>query len=68
MAEIRKKAKVLGIVGKNEKAELIHAIRKAKGCTLCFAKSNGQRPQTNCCFRMHCLKNQAINPGFCVSE
>jgi hypothetical protein len=57
MQDIRKKAQALGIVpGKKTKAELIHAIQQAEGCTPCFGKSNGQCSQTGCCFRHDCLK------------
>jgi hypothetical protein len=54
--EIKKKAKPLGINPKNmKKADLIHAIQKAEGCTECFGKSGGQCPYTNCCFMEDCL-------------
>ena len=45
MPEIRVKAKSLGITpGRMKKAELIHAIQQAEGCTPCFGRSNGQCP------------------------
>jgi len=57
MPEIRVKAKALGITaGKMKKAELIHAIQQAEGCTPCFGRSKGQCPYTNCCFMEDCLK------------
>ena len=40
MPEIKKKAKGLGITpGKMKKADLIHAIQTAEGCTACFGCS-----------------------------
>ncbi len=57
--EIRKKAKTLGITaGKMKKAELIHAIQIAEGCTPCFGTSDGQCTQTDCCFIQDCLKTK----------
>jgi len=57
MPEIRVKAKALGITpGKMKKAELIHAIQQAEGCTPCFGRSNGQCSYTDCCFMKDCLK------------
>ena len=57
MPEIRTKAKGLGITpGKLKKAELIHAIQAAEGCTPCFGWSNGQCVYVDCCFMKDCLK------------
>jgi hypothetical protein len=57
MPEIRDKAKGLGITpGKMKKAELIHSIQIAEGCTPCFGRSNGQCEQSNCCFMQDCLR------------
>ena len=57
MTEVRKKAKALGIIpGKMEKAELVHSIQTAEGCTPCFGKSDGQCEYTDCCFMQDCLK------------
>jgi len=57
MTEARKKAKALGIIpGKMKKAELIHSIQTAEGCTPCFGKSDGQCEYTDCCFMQDCLK------------
>lgn len=57
MPEIRKKAKALGIIpGKLKKAELIHTIQAAEGCTPCFGRSNGQCTNIDCCFMNDCLK------------
>ena len=59
MPEIRKKAKALGITpGKLKKAQLIHTIQAAEGCTPCFGRSNGQCTNTDCCFMKDCLKLQ----------
>jgi len=57
MPEIRANAKALGITpGKMKKTELIHAIQQAEGYTPCFGFSNGQCPNTDCCFMKDCLK------------
>ena len=59
MPEIREKAKALGITpGKTKKAELVHAIQEAEGCNPCFGRSNGQCPNTDCCFMADCLKTR----------
>jgi len=60
MPEIRAKAKSLGITaGKMKKAELIHAIQSAEGCTPCYGRSNGDCPWTECCWRSDCFKTTA---------
>jgi len=57
MPEIRIKAKEIGIsLGKMKKTDLIHAIQQAEGHTPCFGVSNGQCPNTDCCFMKDCLK------------
>jgi hypothetical protein len=57
MPEIREKAKALGITPrKMKKTELVHAIQTAEGNTPCFGTSNGQCPNTACCFMQDCLK------------
>lgn len=59
MHEIRKMAKSLGVTtGKKKKAELVHAIQIAEGCTPCFGTSDGQCTQTECCFMQDCLKTK----------
>jgi len=59
MNDIRAKAKALGIrPGKMKKTELIHTIQIAEGYTPCFARSNGQCENTDCCFRADCLKTR----------
>lgn len=59
MPEIKKKAKGLGITpGKMKKAELIHAIQTAEGCTPCFGWSNGECSNIDCCFMQDCLKTR----------
>jgi len=59
MTEIRKKAKTLGIIpGKMKKAELVHSIQVAEGCSPCFGRSNGQCEHSNCCFMQDCLKTK----------
>lgn len=59
MPAIKRKAKRLGITpGKMKKAELIHTIQGAEGCTPCFGRSNGQCPSTDCCFMPDCLKTR----------
>jgi len=57
MPEIRMKAMALGLKpGKMKKAELIHAIQLAEGCTPCFGRSNGYCAYSDCCFMTDCLK------------
>jgi len=57
MGEIKMKAKNLAIAPRRmKKAELIHAIQMAEGCTPCFGSSNGQCPYVDCCFMADCLK------------
>jgi hypothetical protein len=57
MPEIKMKAKMLGITpGKMKKAELIHAIQQAEGCTSCFGRSGGHCSYVDCCFMKDCLK------------
>ena len=57
MAEIREKAKALGITsGKMKKTELIHAIQRAENCTPCFGRSNGECQYSDCCFMRDCFK------------
>jgi hypothetical protein len=59
VAEIKAKAKGLGInPGKMRKAELIHAIQLAEGCTPCYGRSNGYCPWTECCWRKDCFKTK----------
>ncbi len=60
MPEIKDRAKELGIVpGKMKKAELIHAIQIAEGCTPCNGRSNGQCPWQECCWRADCFTTKA---------
>ena len=59
MPEIKMKAQALGLnPGKMKKTELIHAIQVAEGNTPCFGWSNGQCPNTDCCFMKDCLKTR----------
>ena len=57
-AELMAEAKDLGIKGRSKmkKAELIHAIQVAEGCTPCFGRSGGQCSYIDCCFMKDCLK------------
>jgi len=56
LPEIRAKAKALGIKpGRMKKADLIHAIQLAEGCTPCFGRSDGYCPYSDCCFMKDCL-------------
>jgi hypothetical protein len=60
MAEIKAKAKVLGLEpGKKKKAELIHSIQVAEGCTPCYGRSNGSCPWVQCCWRSDCFKTKS---------
>lgn len=62
MPEIRIKAEMLGInPGKMKKTELIHTIQQAEGHTPCFGMSDGQCPNTDCCFSKDCLSVKAKN-------
>ena len=55
--EIKEKARALGIIpGKMKKPELIHSIQEVEGNTQCFGRSDGQCPQTDCCFMRDCIK------------
>jgi hypothetical protein len=55
--EIQMKAKNLGVnPGKMNKTDLIHAIQTAEGNTSCFGWSNGNCPNSDCCFMADCLK------------
>jgi hypothetical protein len=57
MAEIKNKAKNLGINSANlKKTELVHAIQHAEGYATCYGTSHGTCQWTNCCFRPDCLK------------
>lgn len=60
VADIKNRAKELGITpGKMKKAELIHSIQMAEGCTPCYGRSNGECPWLECCWRTDCFKTQA---------
>lgn len=60
MTQIKAKAKTLGVIaGKMKKAELIHAIQAAEGCTPCYGRSNGDCPWLDCCWRSDCFKANA---------
>ena len=60
MAQIRVKAKTLGVnPGKLKKADLIHAIQIAEGCTPCYGRSKGDCPWLECCWRGDCFKVKA---------
>jgi len=57
MAEIKEKAKNLGINSANlKKTELIHSIQRAEGNNACYGTTNGTCQWTECCFRSDCLK------------
>lgn len=60
MTDIKAKAVALGVEPrKMKKAELIHAVQLAEGCTPCYGRSNGDCPQMECCWRGDCLKAKA---------
>ncbi len=60
MAQVKAKAKTLGInPGKLKKADLIHSIQVAEGCTPCYGRSNGDCPWTQCCWRGDCFTAKA---------
>jgi hypothetical protein len=56
LSEIKAKAKTLGVnvTNKMKKAELVHAIQVAEGCTPCYGRSNGNCQWTQCCWRSDC--------------
>ena len=57
LPEIRMKAKALGLkTGKMRKADIIHAIQIAEGCTPCYGQSGGDCAYTDCCFLKDCVK------------
>jgi len=57
LAEIKKKARGLGITpGNMKKTELIRSIQTAEGFTACYGTSAGDCPQFDCCFRTDCFK------------
>ena len=59
IADIKIKAKALGIDGgKLKRTELIHAIQKAEGAP-CYGRSKGSCPWTQCCWRGDCFKTKA---------
>ncbi len=59
MSEIKMKAKGLEInPGKMKKTDLIHAIQTKEGNTPCYGYSNGNCPNTDCCFMADCLKTR----------
>jgi hypothetical protein len=59
MTKIKEKARGLDITpGKMKKAELIHSIQIAEGCTPCFGRSNGECGNVDCCFMQDCLKSR----------
>lgn len=56
LAEIRKKARELGISGaKMKKDELIQSIQKAEGNFPCFKSAQTDCGQMDCCWREDCL-------------
>jgi hypothetical protein len=60
MAEVKDKAKHLGIVpSKMKKVELIHTIQQWEGNTPCFGRSNGGCTNEECCFIGDCLRTKA---------
>lgn len=59
MSQIKEKAQGMGInPGNMKKAELIHAIQRAEGCSACFGRSNGKCVHSDCCFIYDCLKTR----------
>jgi predicted metal-binding transcription factor (methanogenesis marker protein 9) len=56
VAEIRKKAKELGIKpGNMKKTDLIRAIQASEGNSDCFGTAVDNCDQTNCCWKKDCL-------------
>ena len=58
LPQIRQKAKALGIDPvKMKKAELILAIQKAEGYTLCYGTGTPACPHAACCWREDCIRS-----------
>jgi hypothetical protein len=56
MPRIKQKAKALGIdPGKQKKPDLILAIQKAEGYTMCFGTGTPACPHKACCWREDCI-------------
>lgn len=57
MGELKERAKSFGIsCGKLKKTDLIQAIQKAEGFTVCYGNSNGNCQNSDCCFMQDCMK------------
>lgn len=56
MADVRKKAKALGIkTSRKSKGDVIREIQAAEGNIVCFGKAGDHCDQHNCCWRDDCL-------------
>jgi len=59
MAEIRRKAKELGLkIRSMKKPDLIRAIQAAEGNTACFATGRTECDQVTCCWRADCMPKE----------
>ena len=60
-SEVRAKAKLLGIEpGKMKKTELVRAVQKAEGATVCFATGRQDCPYKDCCFWSDCMEEDVF--------
>ena len=58
MPQVKQKAKALGIdPGKKKMADLILAIQKAEGNTMCFGTGTPACRYTACCWREDCIRS-----------
>ncbi|MBW2559159.1 MAG: SAP domain-containing protein [Deltaproteobacteria bacterium] len=58
MAEVRAKAKGLGLKMNMKKDDLIRTIQSAEGNVPCFKTAVDYCDQTGCCFRSLCLNEK----------
>ena len=59
MAEIRKKAKELGLeIQRMKKPDLVRAIQTVEGNTACFATGRTDCDQMLCCWREDCMPKE----------
>lgn len=58
LPQVKQKAKALGIeTGRKKLADLILAIQKAEGNTMCFGTGTPACPYTACCWRDDCIRS-----------
>ena len=58
LPQVKQKAKALGIeTGRKKLADLILAIQKAEGNTMCFGTGTPACPYMACCWREDCIRS-----------